>query len=292
MGSPMRAPATVIQPVQEVIACEGFLDIIKQVFGGKRAKMDPKTHREHINQAFYKGAAHVKSYIAQTFANRDWVESHYKPEAHHVNIRDWHYLAFQGKMHQPKEVLDHFSRGFLDAQRKYDGVGQIEKYVKELDEAEEAIEAFYQIHDDDVDAVENFARTQMQQIEVPPKMNWNERHSSMHQAPKEVQALPTLTTNQVIEAANEILKVMDIVKKYEGAVWNSMPGSGCDAHEFWGENESTGYDGEQLRTGDVGDFFYFQSTPDEVCATVSVPFSDLQDSILAVCAWLILTCPD
>lgn len=290
MGSPMRAPVSVQKPEQQVIAVEGFLDIVKNMFGGKKAKMDSKSHREEINKAFYKGAVVVKGMIEKTFANREWVEAHYSPQAQHVNIRDWHYLSFDGKIHQPKEVIKHFQNMFLDAQRKYDGRGQMEKYAKELDEAEEAIQAFYTFHDDDVDAVELFAHTQMQGVELPPRMNWNERHQSYSNSPKEVQALPTLTTNQVIEAAHDVLQAIDLVKKYEKSVWNMMIGSGMDAHEFW--EDKPGYDAEGLRTGDIGDFFYFQSTPDEVCATIAVPFSDFQDALLAVCAWLILTCPD
>lgn len=242
------------ESIYKNLAMEGFFDTVRQIF----SKKNTLTKKELGWMS--KMEESVIKKVKTTFANPAWVKSNIKPAGQiALNPKVAAGLVVNGKIASPLEAVK--DRGDMYV-RNYDAnIGAVKKFEQDSEMALKQISAFFQ-KNKNAKAVETFAEQVIAKIHVPDakkvindvSQRRKAAQAALQKAPKSV---PTLTAEQVVETANEVLKYLYISSYKGGKPEHTVIGSDFQEDFF---QDIEGYEGEILRTGDVGDFFYEQGT--------------------------------
>lgn len=232
------------------VAMEGILDSIREIFSRKNTLTKKDLGwMTRVEQG-------VIDKIKKTFANPSWVAKNIKP-VHQikVNPKIMRGLIVNGKVAEPSQAIATRGQMFV---KNYDArINEIKAFDQAQKKALAEIEAFYRKNPKDAKTVDNFARQVISKIKVPESTSVikdiQARHKSDAAAVQQASgAINSMTKEQVVSAANEALKYLNLSNSRGQKPTTIILGSDFE-EGFFQDNGS--YEGEILRTGPVGDFF-------------------------------------
>lgn len=283
-------------PLMPGVALEaGFFDKVRKFFTGPKKGED--FNRDEWERARRRGLESVAELLHNTLADPDWVDEHYHDAPVKLGKKDLGNVLVGTKVQKPMASYDASQKEFDQACHTW--AHQIATFKKEWEAALNEIEAFYlREKPSDAHVVEKYAEKLIKKIHVPGEADvrgnaalavYSQRWQVQRETVEKIaeHALPVLSKDEVKQIGKALLAAAEALAKGDKLQSTLYFGSDFD-EKFWDDHDS--YEGEILRTGIPGDFFYEQGTPEQVRDLIAWPYYEMGEAFVASLAWAAHQC--
>lgn len=260
---------------QGTIVTEGFMDFVRNVFMEK-----PDFERKPGRLVDMKKVA---EYVKKYFLDPSWVSRQLTGSTVTLGEKDATGFNVDNRIVSPISALQSNVKEISARNQKYGHV--VKRWFTQAEADENAAQkVFKDTHD--MAKVEGFLEQAWAKNPVPKEV---QKFFTENQAKfkggyaRQTDPLPVLDQEGFIALAKETLKAIEIYASsdpYEKFDW---VGSYTDSG-MW--EDADNWEGHLLRTGDAGDYLYFQAAPSDVFQVIYSAYRDLGDSIKSSLAYL------